>query len=288
MSSMDSDNNRDVPVEYLLFELALREGLGRKMADVAFGSKCCGNVPELPEELPKLDEIANYIKIFRVRIPKIVKRGLGLVSRAVAPAEELAPEVERLIDMTGELYKAHRTAIYRLREQYPEGYAVTETLEEYVAKMRPKEEESSTLGKLLSMVTGSKKNREPRPEPIKDIQIEVGNQYFTEFTSLVEKEMLLEYISTAFKVVRIASTLMQLPPEELKWIDRVFVKRGEVAAREKVEDLIYTYTSDSSLVSSFIETVVRLFDIKDPKIVEEGAAWLEGAVTYTVTALYED
>ena len=90
--------NREESVEYLIVELAVREALGRKIADVVLGSDCCGHRVELPEDLPELEEVTGYVKTAREKIPKskLARIILRRMSRAAKPVEELLPEVEHL------------------------------------------------------------------------------------------------------------------------------------------------------------------------------------------------
>ncbi len=293
--SMDSG----VPVEYLLFELGLREGLGRMMADVVLGTKCCGNLAELPEELPNLERIAGYLQMAQEKKPysklakgaiRLGKKVLHKMSRAADPLEKLLPDAEYLITLTGELYKAHRTVIYKLREQYKGRDAAKEfqeALDEQAETMPEEKDEPLSLVTLVRDAIGSGKKKGQEPELAKDPQVEIGNQYFRELTSVVEKDTLLEYVSVIFKIMRTASSLMQLQPEGLTWLEKLALKKGESAAREVIGQLLYIYTSDSVLVASFLETVLGLFDIHDPEVVEEGITWLEGGITHLVTSLYE-
>lgn len=300
---MSSTYSRDsgVPVEYLMFELGLREGLGRKMADVVLGTKCCGNLSELPEELPELERIAGYLQMAQEKkLPdsklvkgalRLGKKALHMVSRAADPLEKLLPDAERLITLTGELYKAHRTVIYKLREQYTGRDVPTEDPEvpdEQAGEAQEEKDEQLSLATLLRNALGSRKKKGQEPELAKDLQVEIGKRYFTELTSLVEKDTLLDYVSIVFKAMRTASSLMQLPAEEMTWLEKLALKKGESVAKGMVGQLLYIYTSDSTLVASFLETVLGLFDVQDPEVVEEGIAWLEGGITHLVTSLYED
>lgn len=300
---MSSTYSRDsgVPVEYLMFELGLREGLGRKMADVVLGTKCCGNLEELPEELPELERIAGYLQMAQEKkLPgsklakgalRLGKKALHMVSRAADPLEKLLPDAERLITLTGEFYKAHRTVIYKLREQYTGRDVPKESPEapdEQAGEAQEEKDEPLSLATLLKRAIRSRKKKGQEPELAKDIQVEIGKRYFTELTSLVEKDTLLDYVSIVFKAMRTASSLMQLPAEEMTWLEKLALKKGESVAKGMVGQLLYIYTSDSTLVASFIETVLGLFDIQDPEVVEEGIAWLEGGITHLVTSLYED
>lgn len=300
---MSSTYSRDsgVPVEYLMFELGLREGLGRKMADVVLGTKCCGNLSELPEELPELERIAGYLQMAQEKkLPdsklakgalRLGKKALHMVSRAADPLEKLLPDAERLITLTGELYKAHRTVIYKLREQYTGRDVPTEGPEapdEQAGEAQEEKDEQLSLATLLRNALGSRKKKRQEPELAKDLQVEIGKRYFTELTSLVEKDTLLDYVSIVFKAMRTASSLMQLPAEEMTWLEKLALKKGESVAKGMVGQLLYIYTSDSTLVASFLETVLGLFDVQDPEVVEEGIAWLEGGITHLVTSLYGD
>lgn len=300
---MSSTYSRDsgVPVEYLMFELGLREGLGRKMADVVLGTKCCGNLSELPEELPELERIAGYLQMAQEKkLPdsklakgalRLGKKALHMVSRAADPLEKLLPDAERLITLTGELYKAHRIVIYKLREQYTGRDVPTEDPEvpdEQAGEAQEEKDEQLSLATLLRNALGSRKKKGQEPELAKDLQVEIGKRYFTELTSLVEKDTLLDYVSIVFKAMRTASSLMQLPAEEMTWLEKLALKKGESVAKGMVGQLLYIYTSDSTLVASFLETVLGLFDVQDPVVVEEGIAWLEGGITHLVTSLYED
>lgn len=298
MSSSYSGNS-GVPVEYLMFELGLREGLGRRMADVVLGTKCCGNLAELPEELPGLERAVGYLQMAQEKkLPdsKLAKRAIRLgkkalhkLSKATDPVEKLLPDAERLITMTGEFYKAHRTVIYRLREQYKGSPACKEMPETLDRQAEPEEkDEQLSLATLLRNALGQRKKRGQEPELAKNLQAEIGNRYFKEFASLVDKDMMLDYVSVIFRAMRTASSLMQLPPEELTWLEKLILKKGEPTAKGMVEQLLYIYTSDSALVASFIQTVLGLFDIQDPEVVKEGIAWLEGGIAHLVTSLYED
>ena len=69
---MDETKKQQVPLEYAILELGVREGVGHMVAGLVL-EKEDGSLPELPENLPVpyLETIQHYLKLIPEKIPNL-------------------------------------------------------------------------------------------------------------------------------------------------------------------------------------------------------------------------
>lgn len=287
------------PAEYLVLEFAVREIVGRKMADMAIGHDCCGQQDDLPEKVPGLERAASLLHAIPGRIPELAKKALGknkTLGPLYALAEEIVADAECLVLRTATLYAAHRESIYALREQYAEEERIRQekTLEEQLHEVERAADETrhrrsgivGLIGKALSKKEDDDGPAQGTHEHRKDPKVDVGQRYFVELTSRIPEQEVRDYLITGFGMIRKASRLFEMSPSTLNWPIKDLFERGQEWLVTYMNHLVETYTCDGQLVLEMVDILLPKLDLVKPEELEEGLAWLEGASDHVIGAVY--
>ena len=287
------------PAEYLVLEFAVREIVGRKMADMAIGHDCCGQQEQLPENVPGLERVASLLHTIPERIPELAKKVIGknkTLGPLYALAEEIVADAEYLVTKTATLYTAHRESIYALREQHVEEQRLLQekTLEEHLHEVEKAADETKhrrsgivgLIGKALSKKENDKEPAQETHEHMKDPKVDFGQRYFAELTSRIPEQEVRDYLSTGFRMIRKASRFFEMSPSTLNWPIRDLFERGQEWLVTYMNRLVETYTCDGELVLEMVDILLPKLALVEPEELEEGLAWLEGAADHVIGTIY--
>jgi len=295
--SNDSSADSDIPIEYRIFEIGVRESLGRIIAEATLSEDCTEH--SMPVDIPEIQDLMDTIRKTQDKIPKkgILRKATIERIKALTMVEEMLPDVEKLLLMTSDFYAVNREIILDLRAEYhPDCHDSLEESETPELSEKEESKKSKALGKIRDAykVVKGVLDYDPtkHPEPVKDLKVEIGSEYFKKLTERVEKDTILDYISTLFSTVRSVSELAQMDTEELSSLEKWLLQKGEAKLMPYVTDqlnrAIYSYTMNSNLVSGVVDTLLGIIDLEDLTLVDESLTWLENTTTYAVDSLYEN